>query len=251
MRQTIGRIFWGPAAALMATGIAFAQEAEVQDPGLPDSEEIPSSLMTFFVTSEPIGDGGNLGGLEGADAHCQSLASAVGQGHKTWRAYLSTQERPGQPAVNARDRIGDGPWFHSTARLLDYLQRRLNRPLVKSQIHGDTLLEAQRGSNMTKEFALTEKGELVNGIGDPLPTRHAILTGSHTDGRALPPGEDRTCNNWTSNDEGKAQFGHSDRIGGGNQSWNSAGTTTGCSQNDLVSWGGVGLFYCFAVDEGQ
>ena len=103
---------------------------------------------------------------------------------------------------------------------------------------------------MTKEFALTEKGELVNGIGDPLPTRHAILTGSRTDGRAFPPGEDRTCNNWTGNGEGKAQFGHSDRIGGGNQSWNSAGTTAACSQEDLVSWGGVGLFYCIIAVSG-
>ena len=248
MSKSIERLLWGPAAALMATGIVFAQGADVGDPGMPESDDIPSSLMTFFVTSEPVGDGANLGGLEGADAHCQALAAAVGQGHKTWRAYLSTQERPGQPAVNARDRIGDGPWYHSKARILDYLQRRLNRPLIKSQIHGDTLLEAQRGSNMTKEFALTEKGEIVNGIGDPLPTRHAILTGSQTDGRAFPPGEDRTCNNWTGNDEGKAQFGHSDRIGLGNQSWNSAGTTSGCSQDGLASWGGVGLFYCFAVD---
>ena len=246
--MTIQQMLASFAATLTATGLAFAQGADGADPGLPETDDIPSSLMTFFVTSEPIGDGGNLGGLEGADAHCQSLAAAVDQGHKTWRAYLSTQERPGQPAVNARDRIGDGPWFHSKARILDYLQRRLNRPLIKSQIHGDTLLDAQRGSNMSKEFALTEHGELVNGIGDPLPTLHALLTGSQTDGRAFPPGEDRTCNNWTSNGEGAAQFGHSDRIGGGNQSWNSAGTTTGCSQEDLVSWGGAGLFYCFAID---
>ena len=215
---------------------------------VPDSEDIPSSLMTFFVTSEPIGDGGNLGGLEGADAHCQSLAAAVGAGDKTWRAYLSTQARPGQPAVNARDRIGDGPWFHSKARLLDYLQRRLNRPLVKSEIHGDTLEEARRGSNMTKQFALTEHGELVNGIGDPMPTRHDILTGSQPDGRAFTGSEDRTCNNWTSNDEGAAQVGHSDRVGNGNMSWNSSHATTGCSQEELISWGGVGLFYCFAID---
>ena len=106
--------------------------------------------MTFFVTSEPIGDGGNLGGLEGADKHCQRLATEVGAGNKTWRAYLSTQARPGKPAINARDRIGDGPWYHSKARLLDYLGRRLNRPLINSQFLGDTLLEAQRGSNMTK-----------------------------------------------------------------------------------------------------
>ena len=248
MKMTTQAILFVPLATLAGMCAVFAQGTDAADPGLPESDTIPSSLMTFFVTSEPIGDGANLGGLEGADAHCQALASAVGAGDKTWRAYLSTQQRPGQPAVNARDRIGDGPWYHSKARILDYLNRRLNRPLIKSQIHGDTLLEAQRGSNMTREFALTEHGEIVNGIGDPLPTRHAILTGSQTDGRALPPGEDRTCNNWTGNDGGSAQFGHSDRIGGGNQSWNSAGTTTGCSQEDLVSWGGVGLFYCFAID---
>ena len=215
---------------------------------MPDSEDIPSSLMTFFVTSEPMGDGGNLGGLEGADAHCHRLATAVGAGEKTWRAYLSTQARPGQPAVNARDRIGEGPWYYPKERILDYLERRLSRPLIKSQIHGDTLLEAQRGSNMSKQFALTEHGVLINGIGDPMPMRHDILTGSQPDGTAFPPGEDRTCDNWTSNDTGAAQVGHSDRIGNGNQSWNSSHATMGCSQEDLVSWGGVGLFYCFAID---
>ena len=215
---------------------------------LPDSEDIPSSLMTFFVTSEPIGDGGNLGGLEGADAHCQALAVAVGQGEKTWRAYLSTQARPGQPAVNARDRIGDGPWHHAKAMIADYLGRRLSRPIVQSQIHGDTLLEAQRGSNMFKAFAMTENGDVINGVGDPLPIRHDMLTGSKLDGRAFTDDVDRTCNNWTSNDEGSAQVGHSDRIGHGNTSWNSSHATIGCSQEDLANSGGVGLFYCFAVD---
>jgi hypothetical protein len=229
---------------LIAASTAFAQP-----PGmLPASEDLPSSLMTFFVTSEPIGDGGDLGGLEGADAHCQKLAAAVGAGDKTWRAYLSTQARPGQPAVNARDRIGDGPWYYPRAKLLDYLERRLDRSLIKSQIHGDTLLEAQRGSNMSKEFALTEHGELVNGIGDPMPMRHDILTGSRPDGRAFTDDADHTCNNWTSNGEGSAQVGHSDRIGNGNQSWNSSHGTTGCSQRDLVAAGGVGLFYCFAIN---
>ncbi len=234
----------------MISAMVFANSVGAQggNAPLPDSENIPSSLMTFFVTSEPIGDGGNLGGLEGADAHCQQLATAVGAGEKTWRAYLSTQATPGQPAVNARDRIGEGPWFFPKERILDYLSRRLSRPLIKSQIHGDTLLEAQRGSNMSKQFALTERGELINGIGDPMPMRHDILTGSQPDGTAFPPGEDRTCNNWTSNDAGAAQVGHSDRIGHGNQSWNSSHATMGCSQEDLVSWGGVGLFYCFAVD---
>ena len=218
-------------------------------PLLPDSEDIPSSLMTFFVASEPIGDGGNLGGLEGADAHCQALAAAVGQGEKDWRAYLSTQARPGQPAVNARDRIGAGPWRHAKAMIADYLGRRLARPLIKSQIHGDTLVEAQRGSNMIKAFAMTEHGEKINGIGDPLPIRHDILTGSHTDGRAFSDDVDRTCNNWTSNDEGSAQVGHSDRIGNGNTSWNSSHATVGCSQEDFANSGGVGLFYCFAVEK--
>jgi len=235
---------WIPFVVALIPSTLLAQGAA----NTPASDAVPSSLMTFFVTSEPIGNGGNLGGLAGADAHCQKLASAVGAGQRTWRAYLSTQARPGQPAVNARDRIGNGPWFHPKERVVDYLNRRLSRPLVKSQIHGDTLLEAQRGSNMSKEFALTEKGDIVNGIGDPLPTRHDILTGSQPDGRAFSDSADRTCNNWTSNGEGSAQVGHSDRVGYGNQSWNSSHATTGCSQRDLVRSGGVGLFYCFAID---
>ena len=168
MDKIILWILVGPLVACTAPGTAFAQGGD----NMPTSERIPSSLMTFFVTSEPIGDGGNLGGLAGADAHCEALAAAVGAGDKTWRAYLSTQARPGQPAVNARDRIGAGPWQNSKARLQDYLGRRLYRPIIQSQIHGDTLEEAQRGSNLTREFALTEHGALVNGIGDPLPPRH-------------------------------------------------------------------------------
>jgi len=241
MRNTY---LWMLFAALITSSTAVAQE-QGKTP-LPD--RIPSSLMTFFVTSEPVGDGANLGGLAGADAHCQKLATAVGAGGKTWRAYLSTQARPGQPAVNARDRIGKGPWYSAKERVPDYLNRRLSRPMIQSEIHGDTLDEARRGSNLTKEFALTEKGELVNGIGDPLPTRHDILTGSQPDGRAFTDAADHTCNYWTSNSTGSAQVGHSDRIGNGNQSWNSSHATTGCSQRDLVSWGGVGLFYCFAID---
>jgi hypothetical protein len=239
-------LFWMLPVVVLSLTAAETPRAQGGAPPAPDA--VPSSLMTFFVTSEPIGDGGNLGGLAGADAHCQTLAAAVGAGQRTWRAYLSTQERPGQPAVHARDRIGNGPWYHPKERVRDYLNRRLSRPLVKSQIHGDTLLEAQRGSNMSKEFALTETGDLVNGVGDPLPMRHDILTGSQPDGRAFPPGVDRTCNNWTSNGGGAAQVGHSDRIGWGNQSWNSSHATTGCSQRDLVSAGGAGLFYCFAVE---
>jgi hypothetical protein len=239
--------FWMLLAAFVASSAATAQE-QGKTPKTPLPDRIPSSLMTFFVTSEPIGDGANLGGLAGADAHCQKLATAVGAGGKTWRAYLSTQARPGQPAVNARERIGKGPWYSAKERVPDYLNRRLSRPILQSEIHGDTLDEARRGSNLTKEFALTEKGELVNGIGDPMPTRHDILTGSQPDGRAFTDAADHTCNNWTSNSTGSAQVGHSDRIGNGNQSWNSSHATTGCSQRDLVSWGGVGLFYCFAID---
>ena len=237
--------------ATLISMLALSNTAAAQGRGrgnAPEPDRIPSSLMTFFVTSEPIGNGANLGGLAGADAHCQKLAAAVGRGDKTWRAYLSTQARPGQPAVNARDRIGKGPWYSAKERVPDYLNRRLSRPMVMSEIHGDTLDEARRGSNMQKEFALTEKGELVNGIDDPLPTRHDILTGSQPDGRAFTDNADHTCNNWTSNSTGSAQVGHSDRIGNGNQSWNSSHATNGCSQRDLVSWGGVGLFYCFATD---
>lgn len=243
MRQNL---LWVVIGGLAALGTLSAQGRG--NLPMPTSERIPSSLMTFFVTSEPIGDGGNLGGLAGADAHCLKLATAVGAGDRTWHAYLSTQARPGQPAVNARDRIGNGPWYYSKERLLDYAKRRLSRPIISSEIHGDTLAEAQRGSNLTKEFALTEKGEIVNGIGDPMPIRHDLLTGTQPDGRAYTDNADRTCNNWTSNGAGSAQVGHSDRIGWGNQSWNSSHPTTGCSQRDLISHGGVGLFYCFAVN---
>jgi len=195
--------------------------------------------MGFFVTSVGIGRGGDLGGLAGADAHCAALAASVGAGNRTWRAYLSTQARPGQPAVNARDRIGAGPWYNSKGGLISQHQ---------SQLHGDTLIEAQRGSNLFKRFALTEIGEVVHGVGDPGPNLHDMLTGSHTNGRAFTESTDRTCNNWTSSTSGSAQVGHSDRIGNGNTSWNSSHATTGCSQADLASWGGAGMYYCFAAD---
>jgi hypothetical protein len=194
--------------------------------------------MSFFVTSVGIGKGGDLGGLAGADAHCQRLAAAVGGGGKTWRAYLSTQARAGQPAVNARDRIGQGPWYNS---------KRLPIAENQAELHGDTIELARLGSNLFKQSALTEKGDLVNGAGDT-PNTHDMLTGSQTDGRAYPDGADHTCNNWTSSGPGSAQVGHSDRTGAGNTSWNSAHPTRGCSQGDLVSTGGAGLFYCFAID---
>ena len=238
---------WIAILALVVSSTSIAQERG-RGPAMPTSDRIPSSLMTFFVTSEPIGNGGNLGGLAGADAHCQALATAAGVTGKTWRAYLSTQARPGQPAVNARDRIGNGPWFNAKERIPDYLNRRLQRPIIQAQIHGDNLDDARRGSNLTKEFAVTEKGALINGIGDPMPTRHDLLTGTQPDGRAYTDAADHTCNNWTSNTTGSAQVGHSDRIGHGNQSWNSSHATTACTQKDFISWGGVGLFYCFAID---
>ena len=194
--------------------------------------------MTFFVTSVGMGKGADLGGLAGADGHCQQLAAAVGAGNHTWRAYLSTQARPGQPAVNARDRIGNGPWYNSKGQPISDTQ---------SELHGDTLVEAQRGSNLFKQSALTEKGQVVNGFGD-MPNTHDMLTGSQADGRAYTDNADHTCNNWTSSGMGSAQLGHSDRSGGGNTSWNSAHASRGCSQADLVATGGAGLFYCFATN---
>jgi hypothetical protein len=194
--------------------------------------------MSFFVTSVGIGKGGDLGGLEGADAHCQRLAAAVGAGGKIWHAYLSTQARPGQPAVNARDRIGHGPWHNS---------KKLPIAADLAELNGDTIELARLGSNLFKQSALNEKGEVINGAGDT-PNMHDMLTGSQTDGRAYTDSADHTCSNWTSSGPGSAQVGHSDRTGAGNTSWNSAHPTRGCSQEALVSTGGAGLFYCFAIN---
>jgi len=194
----------------------------------------PPAPMTFFVTSEPIGDGGNLGGLQGADAQCQKLAAAAGQGSRTWHAYLSTDN----PRVNARDRIGNGPWANARGAVI---ARNL------SHLHGDTLDEARLGNNLSKMTALTEKGEAVKGFGDQ-PNQHDILTGSRPDGTAYDDGQDHTCSNWTSNSGGRAQLGHTDRTGGGNTSWNSVHASRGCSQPDLIATGGNGYLYCFAVN---
>ena len=190
--------------------------------------------MTFFVTSVGVGNGANLGGLAGADAHCQKLAAAAGAGDKTWRAYLSTQAAEGKPAVNARDRIGKGPWHNAKGAQI---------AKDAAGLHGDTLELALKGNLVTKNNALTEKGELVNGVGDK-PNTHDILTGSQADGRAYTDSADHTCNNWTSDGDGIAQLGHSDRNGGG-ISWNSVHPSGGCSQAKLVASGGAGLFYCF------
>jgi hypothetical protein len=194
--------------------------------------------MSFFVTSVGVGKGGDLGGLAGADAHCAMLAQAAGSTGKIWRAYLSTQARPGQPAVNARDRIGQGPWYNSKGQPISQNQ---------AELHGDTLEMAQRGSDLYKQSALNEKGVVVNGVGDT-PNMHDVLTGSQLDGRAYTDNMDHTCNNWTSSGMGSAQVGHSDRSGGGNTSWNSAHASRGCSQQDLVGTGGAGLFYCIAIN---
>ena len=206
-------------AIAAAVALLTAQPAQAQ-----------SANTSFFVTSAGIGNGGNLGGLAGADNHCQTLAQAAGAGAKTWHAYLSTQAADGQPAVNARDRIGKGPWQNT-----------------KGVVIAKDVAELHGSNNVNKETALTEKGEQVNGYGDK-PNRHDILTGSQPDGRAYTDGMDHTCNNWTSNGMGTAQLGHSDKQGGNNSSWNSSHASRGCSQENLVSTGGAGLLYCFAVN---
>jgi hypothetical protein len=208
--------------AAFATGPAQAQSANT----------------TFFVTSNGIGNGANLGGLAGADNHCQTLAQAAGAGAKTWRAYLSTQAADGKPAVNARDRIGKGPWQNS-----------------KGVVIAKDVAELHGANNLTKQTALSEKGEVINGRFDT-PNRHDILTGTQPDGTAFPAGDDRTCKNWTSSTQGSAMVGHSDRIGlrddDVSKSWNSShpsrGPDGGCSQADLKSTGGDGLLYCFAAN---
>lgn len=194
--------------------------------------------MTFFVTSVGIGKGGDLGGLAGADAHCQALAATVGTGNHNWHAYLSTQAHGDLAAINARDRIGQGPWYNSRGAVI---AQNL------ADLHGDTLELARLGSNLFKQSALNEKGQVVNGAGDA-PNMHDMFTGSQPDGRAYTDTADHTCNNWTSSSSGSAQVGHSDRVGGGNTSWNSSHATRGCSQEDLASTGGAGLFYCFAIE---
>jgi len=194
--------------------------------------------MTFFVTSAGSGKGADLSGLAGSDRICQQLAQAVGAGTHTWHAYLSTQAADGQPAVNARDRIGKGPWQN-----------------VKGVVIAKDVGELHGDNNITKQTALTEKGDVVNGRGDT-PNRHDALTGSQPDGTAFPAGDDKTCHNWTSSTQGAAMLGHIDRQGlrddAQSHSWNSShlsrGPDGGCSQNDLRSTGGDGLFYCFAAN---
>jgi hypothetical protein len=190
--------------------------------------------MTFFLTSAGPGNGANLGGLAGADRHCTTLATAVGAGNRTWRAYLSTSSADASQVVHAKDRIGSGPWHNS-----------------KGQLIADNVadLHNQENAKWTKQTVLNEKSEVVNGRGDS-PNRHDILTGSQADGTAYPHGQDTTCSNWTGSGEGSARVGHFDKTGGGDNptSWNSAHASRGCSQENLRGTGGDGLFYCFAIN---
>lgn len=198
--------------------------------GTPTADAQQQHPMGFFVTSVGMGKGADLGGLEGADAHCQALAEAVGAGDREWRAYLSTEE-PDKRGVFARSRIGAGPWYNARGELIAV-----------------DLDDLHISPNIFQRTALDEKGNEVKGRYHDV-NEHDILTGTQEDGTAYFPDEqDHTCSNWTSSDEGSAQVGHHDRHGGGNTSWNSAHPTRGCSQEGLQSTGGAGLFYCFAAD---
>ena len=185
------------------------------------------NTMSFFLTSAGPGNGADLGGLAGADAHCQSLAESAGAGSKTWRAYLSTDR------INAKDRIGDGPWHNANGILVAN---------DVADLHSDS-------ANVNKETALDENGKVINGSGDS-PNRHDILTGTRIDGTAFDDGEDHTCSNWTNSGDGSAHVGHHDRLSFGEPGspWNAAHPSRGCSQDDLIGTGGDGLFYCFATD---
>ncbi|HET6469148.1 MAG TPA: hypothetical protein VFG43_12310 [Geminicoccaceae bacterium] len=225
MRKAIRRALLA-SAALLALGLSVP--ATAQQGGASD--------MSFFVTSVGSGNGADLGGLDGADAHCQQLAEAAGAGGRTWRAYLSTQEAGGEGAVDARSRIGSGPWRNA-----------------RGEVIATDLDQLHDGNNLNKQTALTERGETVNGRGDT-PNMHDILTGSQPDGTAFAAGEDRTCANWTaSGADGAAMLGHHDRMGLNEEppakSWNSSHPSRGgCSQEALRGTGGAGLFYCFAID---
>ncbi len=212
-------VFAAMMLAILASHAVLAQSAD--------------SRMSFFLTSVGPGKGADLGGLAGADRHCQMLAAAVGLGNRTWRAYLSTSASGDQAAVNARDRIGGGPWYNS---------KGVRIALNVADLHSDS-------NNLTKDTQVNEKGEVVNGRGDT-PNRHDILTGSELDGTAFSGDTDTTCQNWTSSGEGSARVGHHDRMGGGEHpsSWNSAHGSRGCSQENLRGTGGDGLFYCFAIN---
>jgi hypothetical protein len=227
--------------ATVACGRGDAPESTASDRPA-TSQAVPESLAMggeksvtrFFVTSRGVGRGGNLGGLAAADAHCQMLAAAEGAGDHTWRAYLSVSASADGPAVNARDRIGRGPWYNAEGLLI---------AANVEELHSDQ-------ARITKETALTERLDQVNGVGET-PNLHDILTGSRPDGTAYPPEDNLTCSHWTSNaSDRRAQVGHHDRRGlaEGVNSWNSVHASRGCSQADLEATGGAGLLYCFAID---
>jgi len=215
----------------------------------------PQQPMSFFVTSKTPTQTGNLGGLAGADQICQNLAAAAGAGNRTWHAYLSTQARPGVPQVNARGRIGNGPWFNAKGQMIAG---------GVADLHGDN----QRDRNAIRlTTVLDEKGAQVPGGGPGSQQEHDIMTGSDSDGRAFTDGVDHTCNNWTSDamvsqptadqakdgvppDRVRAMLGHSDRglQGAGNTSWNAAHMSQGCAKQALINSGGSGRFYCFAIN---
>jgi hypothetical protein len=226
MKKTVGVVL-----AIVLIG-SFAMLAKTA-PQAPQGQRAPQQPMSFFIAVNP-GVGANLGGIAGADRMCQTQAMEAGS-TKTFHAYMSTQ---GANAVNARDRIGQGPWYSARGGLV---------AMNLSVLHGDTLAEARLGNSVNKATALTAKGDPVKGVGD-MPNQHDMLTGSQPDGRAYTDGMDHTCNNWTSNAMGTAQLGHHDRTGGGNVSWNSVHASRGCSQMDLIATGGNGNFYCFAIN---
>lgn len=228
----IGRFMRGGVLSAAAVGVKTTCAAVVIGLGAGTAVLAQQNDMSFFVTSVGLGKGGNLGGLAGADAHCQALASAVGAGNKTWRAYLSTQ---GPGGVNAKDRIGTGPWKNAKGVTIAADLTELHKLTYK----------------INKTTALSEKGEFIPGRGDT-PNRHDMLTGSQQDGTAMPGPDDATCSNWTSSDDGKggALVGHSDLIGNsqGINFWNHSHKTPGCAPANLQRVGGAGLFYCFATN---
>ncbi|CAM3677339.1 lectin [Polaromonas hydrogenivorans] len=227
------------ASALLAGLLLLAGLAQAQTPA--PAGAAPAGPFTFFVTSKGAGNGADLGGLAGADAHCQKLAADAGAGDKAWRAYLSTQLESGKPAVNARERIGTGPWYNVKGALV---------ARSVSHLHSDTVEEGRIGNALNWSTALTEKGEPVKRSGDT-PNEHDILTGSQPDGRAFAnDSADHTCKNYTSSAaDGAVQLGHFDRTGRVPTalSWNSAHPSRGCGQANLISTGGAGLLYCFAA----
>lgn len=227
MNRTTGLM--ATAALVLLVGAAsMSGQGQAQAPPPP-----PPQPMSFFVTSTGPGNGGNLGGLAGADKHCQTLAAAAGAGNRTWRAYLSQGAAGSTPVVNARDRIGAGPWYNARGVLM---------ASNVEDLHEDR-------NNIRKPTALDEKGAEVLGVGDK-PNQHDILTGSDSQGRVVPGNVlVTTCNNWTSADPAhRAMVGHHDRLGGPNASWNAVHSSGGCSQENLVATGGAGLLYCFAVN---